>query len=83
MYRCLVGATIAKANMWRYAFSVLKFAKFLCLAPFVIGYVPASSLDDSATDIIMVYTVVLIGTYIFSWSLSGIWLDYLKKASDK
>jgi TRAP-type uncharacterized transport system fused permease subunit len=36
------GATIAKANMWRTAFSAFKFAKFLYLGPFLFGYVPAS-----------------------------------------
>ncbi len=43
------GATTAMANMWRSAFSAFKFAKFLYLAPFIIGYAPAFSLDGSAT----------------------------------
>ena len=38
------GATIAKTNMWRTAFSASKFAKFLYLAPFLFGYVPGFSL---------------------------------------
>ena len=75
------GATIAKANMWRTAFSAFKFAKFLYLGPFIFGYVPAFSLDGSASDIAIVFALVMIGTYIFSWLLSGIWLDWFK--SDK
>ncbi|MEA3290733.1 MAG: TRAP transporter fused permease subunit, partial [Pseudomonadota bacterium] len=47
------GATIAKANMWKTAFTSFKFAKFLYLAPFLFGYVPGFSLDGSATDIIV------------------------------
>ena len=72
------GATIAKANMWRTAFSAFKFAKFLYLGPFIFGYVPAFSLDGSASDIAIVFALVMIGTYIFSWLLSGIWLDWFK-----
>jgi TRAP transporter 4TM/12TM fusion protein len=34
------GATIAKANMWKTAFSSFKFAKFLYLSPFLFGFVP-------------------------------------------
>jgi TRAP-type uncharacterized transport system fused permease subunit len=72
------GATIAKANMWRTAFSAFKFAKFLYLGPFIFGYVPAFSLDGSPSDIAIVFVLVMIGTYIFSWLLSGIWLDWFK-----
>ncbi len=42
-------ATIAKANMWRSAFSAFKFAKFLYLVPFIIGYAPAFLVDGSTT----------------------------------
>ncbi len=73
------GATIAKANMWRTAFSAFKFAKFLYLAPFIFGYVPAFSLDGSPTDIAIVFALVLVGTYLFSWLLSGAWLDSFRK----
>jgi TRAP transporter 4TM/12TM fusion protein len=75
------GATIAKANMWRTAFSAFKFAKFLYLGPFIFGYVPEFSLTGDAGDIAKVFVLVMIGTYIFSWLLSGIWLDWFK--SDK
>jgi TRAP transporter 4TM/12TM fusion protein len=77
------GATIAKANMWKTAFTSFKFAKFLYLAPFIFGYVPAFSLNGSTTDIVTVFALVLIGTYGYSWLLSGIWLDYFKKARAK
>lgn len=74
------GATIAKANMWLTAFSAFKFGKFLYLAPFLFGYVPAFSLDGSATDIIVAFSLILVGTWAYSWMLSGIWLDWFKKA---
>ena len=68
------GATIAKANMWRTAFASFKFAKFLYLGPFLFGYVPAFSLDGSATDIIKAFALILVGTYAYSYMLSGIWI---------
>lgn len=73
------GATIAKANMWRTAFVSFKFAKFLYLAPFLFGYVPAFSLNGSGTDIALVFGLVIVGTYLFAFLLSGIWLDYFKR----
>ena len=72
------GATIAKANMWRTAFSAFKFAKFLYLGPFLFGYVPGFSLDGSAMDIIKAFVLILLGTYAYSWFLSGIWINNLK-----
>jgi TRAP transporter 4TM/12TM fusion protein len=73
------GATIAKANMWKTAFTAFKFAKFLYLAPFLFGYVPAFSLNGSASDILIVFVLVFIGTFAYAWFLSGIWLDWFKK----
>jgi TRAP-type uncharacterized transport system fused permease subunit len=80
------GATIAKANMWRTAFSSFKFAKFLYLGPFLFGYVPAFSLDGSTTDIIKAFVLILLFTYIYAYLLSGIWVQtiyrrFFKKAS--
>jgi TRAP-type uncharacterized transport system fused permease subunit len=72
------GATIAKANMWRTAFSAFKFAKFLYLGPFLFGYVPGFSLDGSAWDIGKAFVLILFGTYAYSWFLSGIWIGQLK-----
>jgi len=74
------GATIAKANMWKTAFTAFKFAKFLYLGPFLFGYVPGFSLNGSATDILITFTLIIIGTWAYSWLLSGIWLDWFKKA---
>ena len=74
------GATIAKANMWRTAFSAFKFAKFLYLGPFLFGYVPAFALDGSATDIVKAFVLIIFGTWLYSWLLSGIWWSYVKKA---
>jgi TRAP transporter 4TM/12TM fusion protein len=71
------GATIAKANMWKTALTALKFAKFLYLGPFLFGYVPAFSLDGSPTDIAIAFVLILLGTWAYSWLLSGIWLKWL------
>ncbi len=73
------GATIARANMWRTAFAAFKFAKFLYLGPFLFGYVPGFSLNGSTTDIAITFVLILIGTWAYSWFLSGIWLDWFKK----
>jgi len=73
------GATIAKANMWATAWMAFKFAKFLYLAPFIFGYVPAFSLDGSTSDIAITFVLVFFGTWLYSWLLSGIWLDWFKK----
>jgi TRAP transporter 4TM/12TM fusion protein len=72
------GATIAKANMWRTAFASFKFAKFLYLGPFLFGYVPAFSLDGSHMDIAKAFGLILVGTYCYSWIMSGIWIKYIK-----
>ena len=77
------GATIAKANMWKTAFSAFKFAKFLYLGPFLFGYVPGFSLNGSSTDIAIAFALILFGTYAYSWLLSGIWMQYFKKAPAK
>jgi TRAP transporter 4TM/12TM fusion protein len=71
------GATIAKANMWKTAFSAFKFAKFLYLGPFLFGYVPGFSLDGSTMDIVKAFVLIIIGTYAYSWFLSGIWIKSL------
>ncbi|MEA1949088.1 MAG: TRAP transporter fused permease subunit [Thermodesulfobacteriota bacterium] len=72
------GATIAGANMWRTAFASFKFAKFLYLAPFLFGYVPAFSLNGSPMDIVKTFVLIIIGTYAYSWIMSGIWIKHLK-----
>ncbi|MES9855661.1 MAG: TRAP transporter fused permease subunit [Sedimenticola sp.] len=72
------GATIAKANMWKTAFSAFKFAKFLYLGPFLFGYVPAFSLDGSSMDIVKAFILIILGTWAYSWMLSGIWWGSLK-----
>jgi len=77
------GATIAKANMWRTAFASFKFAKFLYLGPFLFGYVPGFSLNGSAWDIIKAFVLILLGTYGYSWFLSGIWFKPLKEVFKK
>ena len=69
------GATIAQADMWKTAFSAFKFAKFLYLAPFLFGYVPAFTLDGGASDIAIAFVLIIVGTWGYSWLLSGIWLN--------
>ena len=71
------GATIAKANMWRTAFASFKFAKFLYLGPFLFGYVPAFSLDGTGWDIFKAFTLILLGTWAYSYFLSLHWLYFL------
>ena len=71
------GATIAKANMWKTAFTSFKFAKFLYLGPFLFGYVPGFSLNGTYMDIVTAFVFIIIGTYAYSWFLSGIWLKPL------
>jgi TRAP transporter 4TM/12TM fusion protein len=77
------GATIAKANMWKTAFTSFKFAKFLYLGPFLFGYVPGFSLDGTVKDIAVTFILIIIGTYGYAWLLSGIWLDWFKKSPVK
>jgi TRAP transporter 4TM/12TM fusion protein len=75
------GATIAKANMWKTAFSAFKFAKFLYLGAFLFGYVPGFTLNGSTMDIVKAFVLIIIGTYGYSWILSGIWMKHFKKSS--
>lgn len=75
------GATIAKANMWKTAFSAFKFAKFLYLGPFLFGYVPAFSLDGSSMDIVKAFVLIIFGTWAYSWLLSGIWINIFRKTA--
>jgi TRAP transporter 4TM/12TM fusion protein len=68
------GATIAKANMWKTAFSAFKFAKFLYLGPFLFGFVPGFSLTGSPMDIVKAFIIIIFATWLYSYLLSGIWL---------
>lgn len=77
------GATIAKANMWRTALSAFKFAKFLYLGPLLFGYVPGFSLDGTPMDIVKAFIVITLGTWAYSWFLSGIWINHLKNIFKK
>ncbi|MCP4115044.1 MAG: TRAP transporter fused permease subunit [Desulfobacteraceae bacterium] len=73
------GATIAKANMWKTAFTSFKFAKFLYLGPLLFAYVPGFSLNGSAMDIVKAFVYILFGTWAYSWFLSGIWMGSVKR----
>ena len=72
------GATIAKANMWKTAFTAFKFAKFLYLGPLLFGYIPGFSLDGSTMDITKAFIFIVLGTWAYSWFFSFIWIDYVK-----
>jgi TRAP transporter 4TM/12TM fusion protein len=74
------GATIAKANMWKTAFTSFKFAKFLYLGPFLFGYVPGFSLNGSTMDIVKAFVLIVFATWLYSYILSGIWIKRFKKA---
>jgi TRAP-type uncharacterized transport system fused permease subunit len=73
------GATIAKANMWKTAFSAFKFAKFLYLSPFLFGYVPGYSLQGGTKAIVTAFVLIMIGNYLYSYFLSFHWGHYLKR----
>ena len=77
------GATIAKANMWRTAFAAFKFAKFLYLGPFLFGYVPGFSMQGTAMDIFKAYFLIIFGTWLYSYILSGIWYGQIKRLFKK
>lgn len=89
-----VGATIAKANMWKTAFTAFKFAKFLYLGPFLFAYVPVflmykyipetSSYEwYSATSIAITFAIVAVVTYLYAYLLSFHWAYYLKRKFKK
>jgi len=73
------GATIAKANMWKTAFTSFKFAKFLYLAPFLFAYVPAFSLSASPTQIVIWFSIITVCVFVYAWFLSGIWFAPLRR----
>ena len=73
------GAAIARADMWKTALTAFRFAKFLYLAPFLFGYVPAFSLDGSASDVAITFALIIVATWAWSWLLSGVWLGWFGK----
>jgi TRAP transporter 4TM/12TM fusion protein len=73
------GATIAKANMWKTAFSSFKFAKFLYMSPFLFGYVPGYSLQGGTMAIVKAFVLIIIGTYLYSYIMSFHWGYYLNR----
>ncbi len=77
------GATIAKANMWKTAFTSFKFAKFLYLAPFLFAYVPAFSLNAPPMEITIWFVAITITVFVYAWFLSGIWFGSLKRVFAK
>ena len=42
--------------------------------PDLFGYVPAFSLDGSAMDIVKAFVLIILGTYVYAYILSGIWI---------
>lgn len=52
-------------------------SKDLYRAPFLFGFIPAFSLDASATDIVIAFVLIVFGTYGYSWLLM-IWMPTKK-----
>ena len=73
------GAAIAKAPIWPTAFNAFKFAKFLYVAPFLFGFVPAFSLEASITNILMWFAIIIAGNFAVSYLLSFAWWYPLKR----
>ena len=73
------GATIAKANMWRTAFSSFKFAKFLYMSPFLFGYVPGYSLQGGTMAIVKAFVLIILGTYAYAYIMSFHWGYYMNR----
>ena len=73
------GATIAKANMWKTAFSSFKFAKFLYLSPFLFGFVPGYSLQGGTMAIVKAFVLIFFGTWLFSYIMSFHWVYYINR----
>lgn len=73
------GATIANAPMWPTAFNAFKFAKFLYVAPFLFGFVPAFSLEASLPNILIWFTIIIAGNFAVSYFLSFAWYYSLKR----
>lgn len=73
------GATIAKANMWKTAFSSFKFAKFLYMSPFLFGYVPGYTLQGGSMAIIKAFILIIIGTYLYSYVMSFHYVYYFNR----
>ncbi len=73
------GATIAKANMWRTAFSSFKFAKFLYMSPFLFGYVPGYSLQGGTMAIVKAFVLIILGTYAYAYIMSFHWGYYINR----
>jgi hypothetical protein len=48
------------------------------MAPFLFGYVPAFSLDGSAMDIVIAFVLITIGTWVYAYLLSGIWVRTIR-----
>jgi TRAP-type uncharacterized transport system fused permease subunit len=69
--------------MWRTAFASFKFAKFLYLGPFLFGYVPGFSLNGSGRDIAISFILIIVGTYIYAYLLSGIWIKHIRNLFGK
>lgn len=73
------GAAIAKANMWKTAFSAFKFAKFLYLSPFLFGYVPGYTLQGGTMAIVKTMVLIVIGTYLYAYFMSFHWAHFLNR----
>ena len=72
-----VGSLVLIYAAGMMAFMAMNGILALYLGPFLFGYVPAFSLDGSTWDIVKAFILIIIGTYAYSWILSGIWIKPL------
>jgi hypothetical protein len=53
------------------------------LGAFLFGYVPGFTLNGSTMDIVKAFVLIIVGTYTYTWFMSGIWVSNFKKSPAK
>ncbi|MBU2648351.1 TRAP transporter large permease subunit, partial [bacterium] len=65
------GAAIAGADPWKTGWTSFKYAKMLYVMPILFAYVPATLLNDTVDQIILVFISIVLGTVTFSAITQG------------
>jgi len=65
------GAAIAGADPWKTGWTSFKYAKMLYVMPIMFAYVPATLLNDTVDQIILVFVSIVLGTITFSGITQG------------
>lgn len=65
------GAAIAGADPWKTGWTSFKYAKMLYVMPIMFAYVPATLLNDTVDQIILVFVSIVLGTITFSAITQG------------